>query len=113
MGLAAAEAQPSPPPITAPISGVVNHDTGSVKQGTAFFFPLLNSEADNVCRTPHLGRNCLTLEPFPQVLSVPKLRAVAADQQDRATGLHATLTPTNSLFEATGSPVNVGYARLQ
>ena len=31
----------------------------SVKQGTALFFPLINSEVDNTCGTPHSGGNCL------------------------------------------------------
>ena len=84
----------------------------SVKQGTAFFFPLVNTEVDNVCGTPHLGGNCFKVLPFPRPLGVPKLRTVAAAQEDPATGLSATLTPTDSGFKPTGPTGNVGYARL-
>src|SRR5437867_123030 len=45
----------------------------SVKQGTAFFFPLLNAEVDNVCNTPHLAGPCF--EGHPQALGVPELQA--------------------------------------
>jgi hypothetical protein len=79
----------------------------SVKQGTALFFPLLNTQGDNVCYAPHLGGNCFTLDPFPQVRNVPELQALAAEQMDPATGLHTMLTPTD------GPPVTVSHARLQ
>jgi hypothetical protein len=85
----------------------------SVKQGTAFFFPLLNSEADNVCGRPHLGGNCFQVMQFPHSFGVPKLRAMVAALQDPATGLHSTLTPTDKQFKPTGPTDNVGYARLQ
>jgi len=85
----------------------------TVKRGTALFFPLLNTEADNVCVKPHLGGNCFEQEPFPNVLGVPELRAVAKAQVDPATDLHATLTPTDDAFTPTGDPVDVGYERLQ
>src|SRR5262249_43960691 len=87
----------------------------SVKQGTAFFFPLLNAEFDNVCGTPHLGEPC----PYPGapsaplVFGVPQLQTLVAALMDNATGLNATLTPTNASFQATGGPVNLGYQRLQ
>jgi hypothetical protein len=84
----------------------------TVEQGTAFFFPLLNTEFDNVCGTPHLGVGMSPCPPAVNVLSIPELRAMAAAQQDFATLLHATLTPTDSLFQATGPSVNVSYARL-
>jgi len=86
----------------------------SVKRGTAFFFPLLNGEYDNVCGRPNLGGNCFETDRFPQVFGVPELRALVAALEDLATGLNATLTPTDSGFETpTGPTVNVGYARLQ
>jgi hypothetical protein len=85
----------------------------SVKQGTAFFFPLLNSEADNVCGRPRLGRNCFQVMQFPHSFGVPELRSMVAVLQDPATGLHSTLTPTDKQFKPTGPTGNVGYARLQ
>jgi hypothetical protein len=84
----------------------------SVKQGTAFFFPLLNTETDNTCGTPHLAGPCF--EGHPYALGVPQLQAIVKAQQDIATGLYAMLTPTNKNFNtATGATANVGYARLQ
>jgi hypothetical protein len=85
----------------------------SVKQGTAFFFPLLNSEADNVCGRPRLGGNCFQVMQFPHSFGVPELRSMVAVLQDPATGLHSTLTPTDKQFKPTGPTGNVGYARLQ
>lgn len=85
----------------------------SVKQGTAFFFPLLNSEIDNVCGRPRLGGPCFPGQPFPNNLGVPKLGALAAAMQDTATGLYARLTPTNKQFIPTGPAGNVVYARLR
>jgi len=86
----------------------------SVPQGTAFFFPALNTEADNVGFRPNLGGNVFGIEPFPQVSGVPQLYAYAAGQQDAATGLHATLTPFDKRFKkATGPTQNLGYQRLQ
>ncbi len=79
----------------------------SVKQGTTFFFPLLNAEWDNVCYRPNLGGNCFNLPKFPQVFSVPQERAIVAAQEDPATGLNATLTLPD------GSTHDLGYQRLQ
>jgi hypothetical protein len=96
------------------LAGVSNasgtaHRAITVKQGTAFFFPILNTEWDNVGATKHLGAP----EPGP-AYSIPELRAIAASNEDGATGLSATLTPMDSEFEeATGCPQDVCYTRLQ
>jgi hypothetical protein len=82
----------------------------TIKQGTAIFFPVINSEWDNTLATPHLGG----MPPAGpgKVLGVPQLRALAAAQVNTATGLYSTLTPTDSTFQTpTGAPVN-GYTRL-
>ncbi|MCI0599023.1 MAG: hypothetical protein L0Y50_12595 [Beijerinckiaceae bacterium] len=85
----------------------------SVKRGRAFFFPLLNSEADNVCGRPRLGGNCFDLEKFPNVLGVPELRTLVAALQDPATGLYSRLTPADSQFNPTGPASPVDFARLR
>jgi len=85
----------------------------SVKQGTAFFFPLINGEQDNVCLRTNLGGNCFGLDKFPSNLGVPKLQARVAGVVDTTTGLYARLTPTNETFNATGSTQNIISHRLQ
>ena len=91
----------------------------TVKQGTAFFFPLLNTEFDNVGCRPHLGMAmgvfCSSGEtPPPQVLGVPQLQALATAQENPASGLFAKLA---SCLEAscttTGEASDVKYTRLQ
>jgi hypothetical protein len=79
----------------------------SVKQGTAFFFPLLNAEFDNTCFRPSLGGNCLHVSPFPQVLGVPAMQAIVAAQEDSASHLFATFTPSGGVTQ------NLSYQRLQ
>ena len=88
----------------------------SVKQGTALFFPLINSELDNVCGTPHLGGNCFNVPQFPQVLGVQQMQAKVAAQLDSVivTSLHSMLTPTDAKFnKATGPTQNLNMPRLQ
>jgi hypothetical protein len=85
----------------------------SVNSGTALFFPLLNTEYDNVCFRPSLGGNCYGAQPFPQNLGAPQLQALAADQADLVTGLFVTLTPADQNFNQTGDPASVVYTRLQ
>lgn len=80
----------------------------SIRQGTALFFPLLNSEADNVCGTPRLAYLACGSGVHPQAAGFPKLQAIAAAAQDPATGLYARLTTLPG-----GPTVNIGYARLQ
>jgi hypothetical protein len=82
----------------------------SVKQGTAFFFPLLNSEADNVAGgVPHLAGTA-----GAGVLSISELRALAASLVVGSTGLNSTLTPTDAKFKkATGPTQGLAYPRLQ
>jgi hypothetical protein len=84
----------------------------SVKRGTALFFPLLNSEADNVLVVPHLmgqaggcsGGAC----------SIPQLRIIAASLVDGAKELHSTLTPTDpSCKKTTGPTQTFDHPRLQ
>ena len=88
--------------------------TISVKQGTALFFPLINSEVDNVCGLPHLGGNCFDLSRFPAPLSVPDMQAFETAQMDTVTGLLTTVTPTDRKFRrAVGPAVSVDIARLQ
>jgi hypothetical protein len=76
----------------------------TVKKGTAFFFPLLNSEFDNVCARPNLGGNCFGAEKFPVVLGVPQMRLAAAMSLAGATGLHATLTGQRLDYSRLQSP---------
>jgi hypothetical protein len=83
----------------------------SVKQGTALFFPLVNSEWDNICLRPHLGANCF--EKPPRVLGVPDLRAIAAGNVSPATDLHATLTSTDATFTMKGTAIDLSKPRLQ
>jgi len=86
----------------------------SVKQGIAFFFPLINAEGDNVCGRPNLGGNCFGQDKFPYNLGVPELQALAAVSVNSTTGLYAKLTPTNQTFDtATGATQNILYPRLQ
>jgi hypothetical protein len=85
----------------------------SLKSGTALFFPLINSDNDNVCFRPNLGGNCFGAETFPHNLGVPQLQAVAAAQQDSVVGLHATLTPADQNFNQIRGPASVVYTRLQ
>jgi hypothetical protein len=85
----------------------------TVKEGTALFFPVLNSEIDNVCGKPRLGGNCFGLDPFPNVFGVPALRPFAAASIDTATGLFATLTPTDATFQHVGSTQHLEIQRLQ
>jgi len=86
--------------------------TITVKEGTALFFPLINSEADNVCGRPNLGGNCFGSDRFPANLGEPRLQALAAGLADPATGLFATLTPTDENFNQTGTATNLAYARV-
>lgn len=82
----------------------------SAKQGTTFFFPLINTEWDHVGVTPHLGGTT----PVKGVLAIPELRAGAAASVDGTFGLYATLTPSDKNFEeATGPSQDLGYSRLQ
>ena len=85
-----------------------------VKEGTALFFPLLNTEADNVCGIPHLGENdpsnsdsCLAAQLSTHGLGIPQLRAIAAAQMDSATDLKA------KLINPIGSSIDVSHNRLQ
>ncbi len=89
--------------------------TISVKQGTALFFPLVNTEFDNVCSRPNLGGNCFGANKFPNNLGVPALRAAAAATVDPASGLFAQLTPCSgaACTTFTGPPTSVPFARLQ
>jgi hypothetical protein len=81
----------------------------TIKQGTAIFFPVINSEWDNSLATPHLGG---TPPVAGKNLGVPQLQALAASQMNTATGLYSTLTPTDSTFtKTTGTPIS-GYTRL-
>ena len=85
-----------------------------VRQGTAFFFPVVNSESDNTGFRPNLGGNFLELDPFPQVMSIPELRALAASSVEIATGVYATLKPTDAKFKtATGPTQTLNHPRLQ
>src|SRR5262249_22155700 len=83
--------------------------TISVKQGTTIFFPLINSEADNILTTPHLGGSA---PPNPKPLGVPQLQAIATAQVDAVTNLNCTLTPTDQNYNAAGIPVNLAITRL-
>jgi hypothetical protein len=86
----------------------------TVKKGTAFFFPLINTEWDNVCNRPNLGGNCFGQDKFPHNLGVPKLQALAAVNVDSTTGLYTKLTQTDQTFENfIGSPQNIIYPRLK
>jgi hypothetical protein len=85
----------------------------SVKDGTALFFPLLNVETDNVCARPNLGGNCFDMLKFPNNLGAPQLQALATALMDPASGLFATLTPTDQNFNQNGTPIPVVYTRLQ
>jgi len=86
----------------------------TVKQGTALFFPLINTEWDNICGKPHLGGNCFGAAKFPQVLGVPELQALAAASVDGVTGVYSTVTPTDKKFQkTTGDAANEAIARLQ
>jgi len=87
----------------------------SVKKGTALFYPLLNTELDNICGRPNLGGNCFGVKKFPNNLGVPALQAMAAAVQDPATGLFSKLTPCSdaTCVTFTGPTVNTGYTRLQ
>ena len=87
----------------------------TVKQGIAFFFPLINTEWDNICGRPNLGGNCFgpPYPKFPHNLGVPKLQALAAAAPDNTTGLYANLTPTNETFDAPGASQDILYPRLQ
>jgi hypothetical protein len=87
--------------------------TITIKQGTALFFPLINSEWDNICGKPHLGGNCFSAEKFPNVLGVPDLQALAAASIDAVTTLNATITPTSKTFKRVGATSNVLISRLQ
>ena len=81
--------------------------TISVKQGTAFFFPLINTEWDNICAKPHLGGNCFGLDHYPAVLGVPDLQALAASSIDAVTTFHSTVTPTDNKFRRTTGPAAI------
>jgi len=85
----------------------------TVQQGTSLFFPVINSEWDNVCNKPHLGGNCFGVQPFPIVLGVPQLKVLASDPLKSVTALQSTLTPTNSSFNPIGPAENLGTPRLQ
>src|SRR5262249_9511515 len=86
----------------------------SVKQGTALFFPIINTEVDNVCSRPNLGGNCFNAPKFPNNLGVPALRAMAANGIDPVSGPKSTLAPcSDATCTTTGTPVNVDFARLQ
>jgi hypothetical protein len=86
----------------------------SVKQGIAFFFPLINGEQDNVCLRTNLGGNCFGLNKFPSNLGVPKLQAKVAEVVNATTGLFARMTPTDETFnQPTGQIQNIIYPRLQ
>lgn len=85
-----------------------------VRKGTAFFFPLVNSEWDNVGFRTNLGGNFLELDRFPQVKSIPELRALAAASVEGATDQDATVTPTDATFQtATGPTLHLDHPRSQ
>jgi hypothetical protein len=84
----------------------------TVKQGTAFFFPVINAEFDNIGCTPHLAGpgDCLT----PRPAGVPALQAEAAAIIDAVSEHHSQLTPTNASFTtATGPTMPLSQPRLQ
>jgi hypothetical protein len=80
---------------------VVGESTRSitVKQGTALFYPLINSEFDNVCGTPHWGGNCFGVQPFPTVLGVPELQAIVKEATDSILRVNSSITPTDATFK--------------
>ncbi len=80
----------------------------SLKEGTALFFPLLNTEYDDGLTTPHRGGTA----PPSRVVGVPVLEALAIASEDSATNLYATVTPTDSLFNPTGAAVSLSIERL-
>lgn len=88
----------------------------TVKQGTAFFFPTINSEWDNVGYSPALGGRLFT---SPKVkgqmgkMGVPVLGAVNAAGLDTVTENYATLTPTDSAFKPSGKAQTIATPRLQ
>lgn len=75
----------------------------SVRQNAALFFPLINTEYDNIGCTPHLaapGIGCL----FAHVAGFAQLQVAATAAMDAASLLFATWTPTNSNFQPIGAP---------
>jgi len=105
---------------TGPVNGnIVGQVTRkiNVEQGTAFFFPLINFEADNIGCTPALGEvgNGKTSCPFypSGAQTVPELRAFAIQQINPVTGLYSKLTPTDATFTTpTGPTFNLSQPRL-
>jgi len=79
----------------------------TVERGTAFFFPLINTEFDNVMfNTPTPGVASVVNNPAKGGLTIPQLRAGAANFAGSAYDLFCTLTPTG------GKTVNVPYERV-
>jgi hypothetical protein len=80
----------------------------TVRRGTAFFFPLINTEWDNVMfDTPTKGTASVVNNPKDGGLTIPQLYATAAGNIDSAAGLYCTLTPKG------GTTVNVPYQRVK
>jgi hypothetical protein len=77
----------------------------TVKRGTALFFPLLNSEFDNVCGRPNLGGNCSGAHPSS--FGVPQLQALVTAATDAVTSVNSTIK------ESQGPIQNLGTPRLQ
>jgi hypothetical protein len=95
------------------VVGIVTRDI-TVIQGTALFFPLINTEYDEVCYLPgHFGGNCLGLSDFPAPKSVPQLRSLAAQSVENASQLNATLTPTDQNFNQNGDAITINNSRIQ
>ena len=80
--------------------------TINVSRGTAFFFPLITSEWDNVVFDAG-GPGIAKVVKGKNALTVPQLRANAAAQMDAAIGLFCTLTPKGKKAQ------NVPFDRLQ
>jgi hypothetical protein len=77
----------------------------TVDSGTAFFFPLINTEWDNVVfDTPQPGT--ASVVKGKNAMTVPQLRANSAASVDNAFDLYCTLKPTG------GQTANVPYGRV-
>jgi hypothetical protein len=89
------------PPIGLPTGDILGKATRAitVKKGTAFFFPIINTEWDSVCRRPNLGGDCFGLPKYPNNLSIPQLQALAAASTDAATDLYVSLTSSTTRID--------------
>ncbi len=84
----------------------------SVKQGTALFFPVIDTEWDNIGCTPHLapGIGCLNSSSKP--VGFPQLQQSAIQSMDKASNLSATIAPADNNFNATSLAKNLTISRL-